>query len=205
MPSPRSRSTSRDGAIIGVSDHAGWAVVVTVAADGTLLDRRRVELVDAELPVLPHHHEAQALPLERAVELVERVRASANRHAGLAFDALATAVPSPIGGVAIRVCPSLPATTAERIRNYRAQTMADGVMYRVALARAAESRGWSVHWYDAKMVFGAARDALRAEEIDAHFRQLRRSLGPPWNRDHKVAMAAAIVAASRETASRRRH
>ena len=38
------------GAIIGVSDHGGWAVLVTVAEDGTLLDRRRVELVDKDLP-----------------------------------------------------------------------------------------------------------------------------------------------------------
>jgi hypothetical protein len=37
---------SRDDGIIGVSDHGGWAVLVTVAGDGTLLDRRRVELVD---------------------------------------------------------------------------------------------------------------------------------------------------------------
>jgi len=39
---------SGDGAIIGVSDHGGWAVLVTVASDGTLLDRRRVELVDED-------------------------------------------------------------------------------------------------------------------------------------------------------------
>ena len=35
---------SKNGGIIGVSDHGGWAVLVTVALDGTLLDRRRVEL-----------------------------------------------------------------------------------------------------------------------------------------------------------------
>jgi hypothetical protein len=34
---------SKNGGIIGVSDHGGWAVLVTVARDGTLLDRRRVE------------------------------------------------------------------------------------------------------------------------------------------------------------------
>ena len=35
---------SRDDGIIGVSDRGGWAVLVTVAGDGTLLDCRRVEL-----------------------------------------------------------------------------------------------------------------------------------------------------------------
>jgi hypothetical protein len=35
---------SKNGGIIGVSDHGGWPVLVTVARDGTLLDRRRIEL-----------------------------------------------------------------------------------------------------------------------------------------------------------------
>ena len=188
---------SRDGAIIGVSDHNGWAVLMTVAGDGTLLDRRRVELVDADLPRMPHHHEAQTLPLDQALDLVERVRVSADRHATLALDAVAIAVPSRIRGVAIRACPPLPATIGERIRNYRAQNVADTVMYRNALAGAAESRGWSVQWYDAKKVFDAACDALQVKNLDAHFLQTKRSVGPPWNKDHKLAMAAAIVATAR--------
>lgn len=52
----------RGRAIVGVSDHGGWAVLVTVAGDGRLLDRRRVELVDTGLPKLPYHHDAQRLP-----------------------------------------------------------------------------------------------------------------------------------------------
>ena len=92
----------------------------------------------------------------------------------------------------------LPPTIAERIKDYRAQNVADWVMYRKALAAAAEARGWAVHWYDAKKVLDAASEALRIEDLDAHFLQLRRSIGPPWGKDHKVAMAAAIVAAARE-------
>ena len=126
------------------------------------------------------------------MELVERVRVSAERHAVLALDAVTTAVPR-ILGVALRKCPQLPATIAERITDYRAQNNADWVMYRKALASAAEARGWPVHWYDAKSVFGAARQALRVENLDAHFAQVRRAVGPPWNKDHKLAMAAAIV------------
>src|SRR5271169_1002334 len=100
---------SKNGGIIGVSDHGGWAVLVTVARDGTLLDRRRVELVGKGLPKIPHHSECQRLPLDEAVELVERVRVSAERHAVLALDAVAMAVPRiVIRGVALRTCPQLP-------------------------------------------------------------------------------------------------
>ena len=186
---------SNDGGIIGVSDHGGWAVLVTVARDGTLLDRRRVELVGEGLPKLPHHSEGQGLPLDEAVKLVERVRVSAERHAVLALDAVAKKVPR-ILGVALRERQPLPPTVAERIKDYRAQNVADWVMYRNALASAAEARGWPVHWYDAKSVMGAASRALRVADLDAHFLQVRRSVGPPWNNDHKLAMAAAVVTAN---------
>jgi hypothetical protein len=186
---------TKDGAIIGVSDHGGWAVLVTVGRDGTLLDRRRVELVDADLPKIPHHSEGQALPIDEAVKLVERVRASAERHAVVALDSVAKDVPG-IVGVALRECPQLPPTIAERIKDYRAQNVADWVMYRKALAAAAEARGWAVHWYEAKKVFDAAATALKIRNLDAHFLQLRKSIGPPWGQDQKLAMAAAIVAAN---------
>ncbi len=185
---------SRNDGIIGISDHGGWAVLVTVAGDGTFLDRRRVELVDEGLPKIPHHSEGQALPLDVAVALVERVRASAERHARLVLDAVATTVPVRILGVALRQCPNLPPTIADRIKDYRAQNIADWVMYRQALAAAAEARCWAVHWYDAKKVLDQASEALRIEDLDAYFLRLRKSLGPPWGKDHKIAMAAAIVA-----------
>jgi hypothetical protein len=169
-------------------------VLVTVARDGALLDRRRVELVDERLPKIPHHSEGQGLPLDEAVELVERVRVSVERHAVLALNAVTMAVPR-ILGVALRECPQLPPTIAERIKDYRAQNVADWVMYRKAPASAAEARGWPVHWYNAKSVLGAARQALRVENLDAHFLGLRRAVGPPWNNDHKLAMAAAVVVA----------
>ncbi|HEV7672054.1 MAG TPA: hypothetical protein VGS22_26335 [Thermoanaerobaculia bacterium] len=186
---------SKDDGIIGVSDHGGWAVLVTVAGDGKLLDRRRVELVDADLPKIPHHSEGQRLPIEEAVALVERVGVSAERHAKLGLNAVAKAVPGRILGVALRQCPELPPSIAERIKDYRASNVADWVMYRKALAAAAEARGWAVHWFDAKKVLDAASQALGIKDFDAHFLELRRSLGPPWNNDHKLAMAAAIVAA----------
>jgi hypothetical protein len=185
------------GGVIGVSDHGGWAVLVTADGNGTLLDRRRVELVDEGLPKIPHHSEGQRLPLAEAIALVERVRASAERHASRVLDAVGKEVPADIVGVALRVCPELPPTIAERITNYRAQNVADWVMYRRALAGAAEARGWAVHWFDSRQVPEAARQILGVESLEAHFAAVRRSVGPPWNQDHKTAMAAAIAATRR--------
>lgn len=191
--------TSRGTAIVGVADHSGWAVLVTVAHDGTLIDRRRVELIDGGLPKHPHHHEGQALPVPEAVDLVERVRASASTHAAACLDALAAAVPTKIIGITIRMCPQLPPTVAERITNYRAQNVADSVMYRNELAEAATRKGWTVHWYDAKRVLADAARALNRKGIDDLLAKVGKAIGPPWQKDHKIAMAAAIAA----TGSRR--
>jgi hypothetical protein len=187
--------TRKEAAHVGVADHGGWAILVTVAGDGRLVDRRRVELVDAGLPALPHHHEGQGLPVEEAVALVERVTRSADACALACLEALAGSVPVRIVGLSLRACPPLPATVAERLSNYRARNVADWVMYRQALARAAEARGWAVHEYDARHVLADAARALGRSTIEDVLQKVGAALGPPWRKDHKVAMAAALVAA----------
>src|SRR5580700_5876119 len=166
-------------AATGVAEHGNSAVLITVAPGGELLDRRRIDLTRG-LPTHPYHHEgswavgryvnspwARAISLPDAVALVERVRESAARGARESLEALAAAVPVPIVSIAIRVCPQLPPTTEERIKDTRVANVADSVMYREALANAAEARGWSVHWYDRERVFREAAAALGGEDIDA--------------------------------------
>ena len=188
---------AKQDAIVGVSDHNGWAILVTATADGTLVDRRRIELLDEGLPCMPYHHTAQGLPDDQAIELVERVRRSAEKHAMLGLDALGGELSAGIRGIALRECPPLPATIPERIADYRAQCVADTVTYRQALADAAGARGWDVHWYRTKTIFDAAARSLGVNDLDAWFRDLRQSIGPPWRKDHMFAMAAAIAAAKR--------
>ena len=193
-------------ATVGVAEHGNSAVLVTVAPRGEVLDRRRIDLTRG-MPTHPHHHEGsravgrypksrmgRAMSLADAVALVERVRAAAANGARESLAALAEAVPIPIASIAIRVCPELPPTTEERIIDNRAQTMADGVLYREALASAAEARGWSVYWYDRENVFRAAAAAVKRDEIEAFLRAMGRSVGPPWQAKHKLAAAAALAA-----------
>ena len=201
------RGRTQRTASVGVTEHGNSAVLVTVTSDGEFLDRRRIDLTDSELPTHPHHHEgswavgryqnspwAREISLAEAMELVERVRESAARGARESLEALAAAVPMPITSIAIRVCPKLPPTTEERIADNRAQTVADSVMYREALASAAEARGWSVYWYDRARVFHDAETVLGCEDINALLLAMGRSIGPPWQAKHKLAAAAALAA-----------
>ena len=193
-------------ATVGVAEHVNAAVLITVGPGGALLDRRRIELTSRDMPTHPHHHEgswamgrylgtpgAKRMSLAEAVALVDRVRASAERGARDGFEALAAALPMPVASVAIRVCPTLPATTEARIADNRAQTIADSAMYREALASAAQACGWTVHWYDRDRVFRDAAAELRVKDIDAFLRAMGRSIGPPWQSGHKLAAAAALA------------
>ena len=185
-------------------------MLVTVAPGGALLDRRRVDLTGPDLPTHPHHHEgswavgrylntpgARAVSMAEAVALVRRVRAAAARGARAGLAVLAAEVPMPIASIAIRVRAQIPPTIEERIRDNRAQTYADSVMYREALASAAEARGWSVHWYDRKRVFLDAAAALDGRDLDAFLSAMGHSIGPPWQAKHKLAAAAALAALGR--------
>lgn len=196
-------------ATVGVTEHGNSAVLVTVGSDGTLVDRRRIDLTEG-LPTHPHHHEgswavgryrdspwSRDITLSEAIELVGRVREAAARGARAGLEALAADVPIPIARIAIRVCPELPATVEECIRDNRAQTVADTVMYRQALATAAEERGWSVAWYDRDRAFPDAATALGVEDINAVLLAMGRSAGPPWQAKHKLAAAAALAATVR--------
>ncbi len=67
-------------------------------------------------------------------------------------------------------------------------------MYRQELAELAHARGWEVHLYDAKAVVDqAVRQAGRAR-ADEVLQGPRATLGPPWTKDHRIALAATIVA-----------
>jgi hypothetical protein len=190
------------GAVVGVVENGNSAVLVTVAG-GRVLDRRQIDLTPPGTPTHPHHHQgswavgrylntpgAKPTSLPEAVALVERVRRLAEQGARESLDAVAAAVPVPIAGVALRECPALPPTIEARIADNRAQTYADTVMYRQALAGAAEARGWSVHWYD--------RERVLRDDLEALLQEMGRTVGPPWQAKHKLAAAAALSVA-RET------
>jgi hypothetical protein len=186
----------KQSATVGVAEHGNSAILIAIASSGELLDRRRIDLTRG-LPTHPYHHEgswavgryanspwAKKISLPDAIALVERVHEAAALGARESLEALAASVAVPITGIAIRKCPKLPPTIEGRIRDTRAANVADSVMYREALAVAAEARSWAVHWYD--------RDRLLRDE--ALLQAMGRAIGPPWQAKHKLAAAAALAA-----------
>jgi hypothetical protein len=200
---------NRRTAVVGVAEHGNSAYLITVAPGGELLDRRCIDLT-RDLPTHPYHHEgawavgrylkspwARPISLADAVALIESVHESAMEGARESLETLSAAVAMPIAGIAIRTCPALPPTIEERIADNRAQVVADSVMYRQALAGAAEARGWRVCWYERERVFHDAAAALGCDDVNDFLNAMGRSIGPPWQAKHKLAAAAALAAAGR--------
>lgn len=187
---------------LGIAHHYGWAVAVTASADHRVVDRRRIELIEPGLPSAPIHHEGGPHLLHRSGEplddadlaaLVATVRASVARTASAALDELAAALPEPIDGIWLRAWPADFPDDITVLRRVPYEARADSVMYCQVVADVARGRGWAVHSYDAKTVEDEAARTL-GERADEVLRGPRARLGPPWSKDHRVALAATIVA-----------
>jgi hypothetical protein len=178
---------------LGIAHHFGWAVAVTASTDHGVVDRRRIELVEPGMPAAPIHRPRKRLDDDAAAELVAQVRASALRATSAALDELATAVAEPIVSMSLRSWPlDFPQDIAVQ-RRVPYEARADSVMYREVLAELARAHGWEVHLYDAKEVEARAA-AMLAERAGEILRGPRATLGPPWTKDHRMALAATIVA-----------
>ena len=109
------------------------------------------------------------------------------------LDDLGAAAPDGIDSISIRAWPlDFPTDVAvQRCAPYEAR--ADSVMYREVVVEVAHARGWTVHVYDAGAVESQAIAAL-GEHGEGFLHRPRAVLGPPWTKDHRLALAAAIVA-----------
>jgi len=179
---------------VGIAHHLGWAVAVTASPDHEVVDRRRIELVEPGLPTAPFEHDAKVLGEHEAEALVETVRASAVRATSASLDELAASLPGAIVAISLRAWPlDFPEEIAAQ-RRPPYDTRADSVMYRRVLDEVARARGWTVHLYDADDVESQAASMLGGRADDVLYGP-RKRLGPPWARDHRLALAATIVAA----------
>ena len=177
---------------LGIADHFGWAVAVTASADHAVVDRRRIELVEPGVTPAPIHYESRRLDVAGTAALVARVRASVLRAASAALDEIAGALPEPIVSMSLRAWPmDFPDDIAVQ-RRVPYESRADAIMYRQILAELAHDRGWNVHLYQATDVIGQAVGLL-GDRPDEVLQGPRATLGPPWTKDHQMALAATIV------------
>lgn len=178
---------------MGIAHHLGWAVAVTASVGHEVVDRRRIELIEPGMPTAPVEHEAKALDGDASARMVAEVRASALRAISASLDQLAASLPEPIVSISLRAWPlDFPDDIVVQ-RRPPYESRADSVMYCQVLSECAHVRGWAVHLFDAKAVEAQAARILGARAGDV-LHGPRATLGPPWTMDHRIALAATIVA-----------
>lgn len=168
-----------DRAAVGFRCHSGWAVLVVVSgsdASPLLLDRRRVELVDESMPRQPYHAVAEGGLPESVIDAV----AQAARH-GVAKALRSITAADALGVVATerRIPPSLDQILASHTLLHAAE----GHLFERAVIEAADDAGLRVHVVEPRSI-----------EVPAAVEALGRTIGPPWQKDHKWATTAALAA-----------
>ena len=185
---------------LGIAHHLGWAVVVSASDDHTVADKRRIELIEPELPAAPIHHEGGPHLLHRRADplsdkalaaLVAKVRDSAAQMASAELDQLTSALNEPVSSISLRAWATDFPEDIAVLRRVPYEARADSVMYRQVLAEQGSARGWAVHLYGPD-VEDQATDLLGSRAYDV-LHGPRKNLGPPWSKDHRTALAATVL------------
>ncbi|MBI2704473.1 MAG: hypothetical protein HYX32_04180 [Actinobacteria bacterium] len=190
-------------AAVGMSVHTGWAVSVAIAGGASapaVVLRRRVELLDPALPRAPYHA-AQDVddPAEQA-RIVEEVVADARVRAGeqvLALQDELGGAGYDLASLAVLGQPrSIPDAVAKVLASHALMHAAEGALYRDALVEAAVDAGIPVELVPPKQLDDLVHDHLGWDAAAAAgaVAALGKTVGSPWQKDHKHAALAALVA-----------
>ena len=110
--------------------------------------------------------------------------------------------------IAIRKPPfaGLPRTVADVWRSYPLLCAADGMLYQLAISRAASKLGIDVHLYrrGKETSRAAGQLGVTAGEIEEFVSRTGRPSGPPWTQEHRRAYAAGIAVLAAHTRGRLR-
>jgi hypothetical protein len=197
--------------VVSVAEHAGWAHLVCVALVDhvpAVIERRRVTLIDEGLPTQPYHHESIGMQEDEANALIAQVRRSIATHAALALQGVVSDLAPMYAIVTLAIreppFPELPESVAAVWKSYPLQCSADGMLYQLALCRAARDLDLEVHQYrrGENVTQGAEELGIAPEDVESFVSRTGRPSGPPWTQDHRRAYAAGIVALAAHTRGR---
>jgi hypothetical protein len=198
--------------VVSVADHTGWAYVVCVAARDhvpAVIERRRVRLIDPGLPTQPYEHDTRAMAEDEANAVIARVKRSIAARALEVLQRISIELaPHALVSLAIRKppFPDLPETVATAWASNRLLYSADGMLYQLALCRAARTLGLDVHECRRgdEGTLAAQQLGVTPAAIEEFVRGTGRPSGPPWTVEHRRAYAAGIAALATHTRARLR-
>ena len=189
----------------GIKAHSGWAVLVGLGmrnGELEIVDRIRLELVEPKAAswAKQPYHAAEELSGRDARNLVNRAINSARRmavremrktlkrmeQAGRDVSACAVLVGEPMPDWSV----------AEILAVHFRMHQAEGVLFRDALIRAADTCGIKTLEVREKQFEDEARRVIGTELADSRkaIADAGKVVGPPWGKDQKDAALAALIA-----------
>ena len=170
---------------LGFRTHTGWAVLCAVRAGSppTLVTRTRVQLCPSAVPADVYHAAASDRDhLAKAEKLVALVVAKSVKQTRAAIRAAAEDV---VAIALVNEPRDLPAL-GRILGSHALIHSAEGDMYREVVAEAGEAEGVPVFHF-------SATDRKAAPHQDL-LRTFGEAVGTPWQREHKEAALAAVMA-----------
>jgi hypothetical protein len=187
----------QDAAVaLGWRVHSWWATVVAVtgpASSPHVIHRDRVTLVDDASSREPYHA-AVAVPLDDAPALIDAVARAAAAAAATAIAGFASSL-GPLAAIGVVGGDrQVPTDLARVLRKHALLHASERDLYERAVVEGATHAGLPVATLPAtKGIFDRASEIVGVP-VEPPLAALGRSLGPPWQKDHKEATAAALVA-----------
>lgn len=198
---PVLNSTAMLRVAIGFRMHSGWGVMVAVDEHYSIVERQRVEIAhDTKLGGRQPYHHARDLPIEKAEDFLSRYLAACERSASEAVESILSGLKSRsyrVAGVGLilasaRVLPPLPQILAAHPLIHTAE----GQLFRNVIRQACEAFGIPVAGLPEKELSTRLEKCLGPStgQSKQAIEKSGRSLGSPWDSDHKHAAMAACVA-----------
>ena len=196
------RKSNEAKAAFGFKAHSGWAALIVLGTHGgelVVLERSRVELVEAEWAKQPYHAAEEANSAE-ARKVVKRGIDAAKR---IALREMRSALRRTRDcGFEVRACgllvgsPMPDWSVAEILAVHFRMHKAEGVLFRDVLAKAAERCDLRVVAVPEKGLLerGEAVLKTRASSLSQQIAALGKTVGAPWGKDQKEATLAAMIA-----------
>lgn len=186
---------------LGFRMHSGWGVMVAVDEQYSIVQRQRIELVNDGTPGdrQPYHH-ARDLGLERAERYLSEYIACCRRSArDLVKSVVANSERSSCrivgAGIVLASAGELP-PLAQILCAHPLIHTAEGNLFRDVIRQSCESNQIPILGIAEKDLKAGAEIRLgrSGKKVKGRIEESGRSLGPPWNSDHKCAALVACLA-----------
>ena len=187
----------QDGALgLGWRVHSWWAVVVAVsgtAASPLIVHRDRVTLIEDESRREPYHA-GTLVPLGDAPALIESVEKAAATAAEAAIRGFVSSL-GPVAAVGVvGGNRKLPTELSRKLATHALLHASERDLYEQAVLEGAARAGLPATTIPATGTLFDDASELLGVKLGPTLAALGKSIGSPWQKDHKEAAAAALVA-----------